>query len=250
MEGFKGTDEGVVRSPFGVKSRRVSWGTKISRTALLCLIGLLIPSHSRFYFQKDDLEASSSELSDGLAPSAEDKEEPQSRDALETRAVRKRTQTLPNRKCFESFSSNRRNQNMDRTDISSSNFWSSSSSSSMVRPGPNSPSGGHKRTLSQGISKLFSFTQASDSGCLRSLGQGTSREADNSSSGQLRDEFGPCLQTNDPPRSKENGTTILELPSEEDSLYPEDPELLRKMIAELKKELMAQKNSHEEQIRR
>ncbi|KAM3830589.1 rho GTPase-activating protein 25 [Vipera latastei] len=197
---------------------------------------------------KDDLEASSSQLGDGLAPSAEDKEEPQSRDALETRAVRKRTQTLPNRKCFESFSSNRRNQNMDRTDISSSNFWSSSSSSSMVRPGPNSPSGGHKRTLSQGISKLFSFTQASDSGCLRSLGQGTSREADNSSSGQLRDEFGPCLQTNDPPRSKENGTTILELPSEEDTLYPEDPELLRKMIAELKKELMAQKNSHEEQI--
>ncbi|XP_015666782.1 rho GTPase-activating protein 25 [Protobothrops mucrosquamatus] len=213
--------------------------------------GLHILSYSWFYFQKDDLEASSSELSDGLAPSAEDKEEPQSRDALETRTARKRTQTLPNRKCFESFSSNRRNQNMDKTDIFSSNFWSSSSSSSssMVQPSPNCPSGGHKRTLSHGISKLFGFTQASDSGSLRSLGQGPTREADNSSSGQLREEFGPCLQMNDSPRSKENGTTILELSFEEDNLYPEDPELLRKMIAELKQELMAQKNSHEEQIR-
>ncbi|KAL7981259.1 hypothetical protein Chor_002155 [Crotalus horridus] len=199
---------------------------------------------------KDDLEASSSELSDGLALSAEDKEEPQSRDALVTGTARKRTQTLPNRKCFESFSSNRRNQNMDRTDIFSSNFWSSSSSSSMVHPSPNSPSGSHKRTLPQGISKLFGFTQASDSGSLRSLGQSPTREADNSSSGQLREEFGPCLQMNDPPRSKENGTTILELSFEEDNLYPEDPELLRKMIAELKQELMAQKNTHEEQIRR
>ncbi|XP_060539330.1 LOW QUALITY PROTEIN: rho GTPase-activating protein 25 [Pantherophis guttatus] len=195
---------------------------------------------------KDDLEASNSKLSDGLAPSAEDEGEPQSR---ETQAMRKRTQTVPNRKCIESFSSNRRHQNMDRSDIFSSNFWSSSSSSSMVQPGPNSPSRGHKRTLSQGISKLFSFTQPSDSGSLCSVEQGAASEADQSSSGQRGEDFGTCLQVNDPPRSKENGTTILEVPFEVDNVYPEDPELLKKMIAELKGEMVAQKNSYEEQMR-
>uniref|UniRef100_A0A8C5SNK0 Rho GTPase-activating protein 24 n=1 Tax=Laticauda laticaudata TaxID=8630 RepID=A0A8C5SNK0_LATLA len=201
---------------------------------------------------KDDLEASNSKLSDGSAPSAEDQVEPQSRDGLEMQAMRKRTQTVPNRKCMESFSSNRRHKNMDRSDIFSSNFWSSSSSSSssssMVQPSPNSPSGGHRRTLSQGISKLFSFTQPSDSSSLCTLEQGA--PSDHSSSGQLGDDFGTCLQVNDPPRAKENGSTILELPFEEDSVYPEDPGLLRKMIAELKKDMMAQKNSYEEQIRR
>ncbi|XP_058050098.1 rho GTPase-activating protein 25 isoform X2 [Ahaetulla prasina] len=196
---------------------------------------------------KDDLEASNSKLSDGLAPSAEDAGEPPSR---ETQAMRKRTQTLPNRKYIESFSSNRRNQNMDRTHIFTGNFWSSSSSSSsMVQPSPNSPSGGHKRTLSQGISKLFSFTQPSDSGSLCRVEQSPASEAHKSSSGQLGEDFGTCLQANDPPGSTENGTTILELPFEEDNVYPEDPELLRKTIAELKEEMAAQKNSYEEQMR-
>ncbi|XP_013929259.1 PREDICTED: rho GTPase-activating protein 25 [Thamnophis sirtalis] len=195
---------------------------------------------------KDDLKASNSKLRDGSALSAEEKGEPQSG---ETQAMRKRTQTLPNRRCIESFSSNRRNQNMDRTDMFSSNFWSSSSSSSMVQPIPNSLPGGHKRTLSQGISKLFSFTQPSDSGSLRSVEPGDTSEADHSSSGQPGDDFGTCLQTNDSPRSKENGATILELPLEEEDVYSEDPELLRKMIAELKEEMAAQKNSYEEQMK-
>ncbi|KAG8141177.1 hypothetical protein E2320_006837 [Naja naja] len=200
---------------------------------------------------KDDLEASNSKLSDGSAPSAEDQGEVQSRDGLEMQAMRKRTQTLPNRKCMESFSSNRGHKTMDRSDIFSSKFWSSSSSSSssVVQPGPKSPSGGHRRTLSQGISKLFSFTQSSDSGSLCTLEQGAPSEADHSSSGQLGDDLGMCLQGNDPPRAKENGATILELPFEEDSVYPEDPGLLRKMIVELKKDMMAQKNSYEEQIK-
>ncbi|XP_070621378.1 rho GTPase-activating protein 25 [Erythrolamprus reginae] len=189
---------------------------------------------------KDDFEASNSKSSPGLAPSAEGQEEAQ--------AMRKRTQTLPNRKCIESFSSNRRNQKMDRNDIFSGSFWSSSpssSSSSRVQPRPDSPSGGHKRTLSQGISKLFSFTQSLDSGSPCSLGQGAAREADPSSS---RDDLGTCLQLDDPPRSKENGTTILELSFEEDNVCPEDPQLLRKMVVELKEEMAAQKNSYEEQI--
>lgn len=135
-------------------------------------------------------------------------------------------------------------------DIFSSNFWSSSSSSSMVQPGSNSPSGGHKRTLSQGISKLFSFTQPSDSGSLCSVEQGAASKANQSSSAQRGEDFGMRLQVNDPPRSKENGTTILEVPFEEDNVYPEDPELLKKMIAELKEEMVAQKNSYEEQMRR
>ncbi|XP_063167637.1 rho GTPase-activating protein 25 isoform X2 [Candoia aspera] len=208
---------------------------------------------NRSLFQiKDDLEASSSKISDSLVPSAEDKGEPQPRDALGIRTTRKRTQTLPNRKCIENISSNRWNQDIDRTDIFSSSFWSSSSSSSsssMVQPSPSSPSGGHKRTLSQGISKLFGFTQASDAGNPCSLGQGATTQPHNSSSSQLRDDFGKCLQKNDPPRSRQNGTVVLEPPAEEDTLYPEDPALLRKMIVELKKEMMTQKNSYEEQIR-
>uniref|UniRef100_A0A670Z935 Rho GTPase-activating protein 24 n=1 Tax=Pseudonaja textilis TaxID=8673 RepID=A0A670Z935_PSETE len=170
-----------------------------------------------------DNRTSNSKLSDGSAPSAEDQVEPQSRDGLETQAMRKRTQTVPNRKCVESFSSNRGHKNMDRSDIFSSNFWSS----------PHSPSRGHRRTLSQGISKLFSFAQPSDSSSLCALEQGAPSEADHSSSSQLGDDFGTCLQVNDPPGAKEN----------------EDPGLLRKMIAELKKDMMAQKNSYEEQIR-
>ncbi|ETE59151.1 Rho GTPase-activating protein 25, partial [Ophiophagus hannah] len=186
---------------------------------------------------KDDLEASSSKLSDGSAPSAVDQGEAPSRDGLETQAMRKRTQTLPNRKCMESFSSNRRHKNIDRSDIFSSNFWSSSSSSSssMVQPSPNSPSGGHRRTLSQGISKLFSFTQPSNSGSLCTLEQGAPSEADHSSSGQLGDDFGTCLQANDPPRAKENGATILELPLEKENF-----EVWTKVVR-LKKEIEEEK---------
>ncbi|KAK9395352.1 rho GTPase-activating protein 25 [Crotalus adamanteus] len=69
------------------------------------------------------------------------------------------------------------------------------------------------------------------------------------SSSELSDGLALSAEDKEEPQSKENGTTILELSFEEDNLYPEDPELLRKMIAELKQELMAQKNTHEEQIR-
>ncbi|XP_062995441.1 rho GTPase-activating protein 25 [Elgaria multicarinata webbii] len=195
---------------------------------------------------KDDLEASSSKLAGGSDTSEEDNGELQPKGILGTCTVqsRKRTQTLPNRKCFLNSSSIRGNQSVDRNDIFSSDFWSSSST---VHPNPVSSVAGHKRTLSQGLSKLLNFSQMSNTDNICDSVPETRKKTQESPLTQISDNSGKGLQTSGSPTPGQNGVPN---PSPEDeSSSPEDPELLRKIIAGLKMEMETQKKDYEEQIR-
>lgn len=190
--------------------------------------------------QKDDLEASSSELHCGLDPSAEDNGELQPKDLTGMCATqsRKRTQTLPNRKYFVNIPHNRGKQ----SELFSSDFWSSS----VVQPCPVSSPGTHKRSLSEGLSKLLTLPQISDSdNC-------SSPEA----SGEETHESFLAVAADTSQKSSltgpgQNGATVPKPSAEGESSPPEeDLESLRKIIAELKQEMEIQRKDYEERISR
>ncbi|KAH0623051.1 hypothetical protein JD844_030955 [Phrynosoma platyrhinos] len=194
---------------------------------------------------KDDLESPSSKLTGRRDPLAEDNGELQPKDALDSwnGQSRKRTQILPNRKSFGNVSSNRGDKSIVRNDIFNSSFWTSTSS--LVQPSPVSSISGHKRTLSQGLSKFLHFPQASNAS---SSVQEMKKQAqeDESPLPQGSEKPGDDFQPSKTVSPGQNGPMDPN-PGPED---PEDPELLRKTIAELKKEMAAQRKDYEEQIRR
>ncbi|XP_042330368.1 rho GTPase-activating protein 25 [Sceloporus undulatus] len=197
---------------------------------------------------KDDLESSSSKPADRRDPLAEDNGELQPKEAMDSwnSQTRKRTQTLPNRKCFGDVSSNQGDQSIARNDIFNSSFWTSTSS--LVQSGPISSGGRHKRTLSQGLSKFLHFPQASDASCSVQESKKQTQEGEGPLP-QGSEEPGDDFQPSEMVSPGQNGPTDPDPDPEDKVCHPEDPELLRKMIVELKEEMEAQRKDYEEQIR-
>ncbi|XP_061448439.1 rho GTPase-activating protein 25 isoform X2 [Rhineura floridana] len=196
---------------------------------------------------KYNLDASSSELTVRSDPLAECNGEPQPEDLLGTWTAepRKRTQTLPNRKCFVNVSSNRGNQSTDGHEIFSSDFWSSPA----AQPSPVSSTGSHKRTLSQGLPRLLSFPQASDSLSTCGSALETSKQTHKSPLTLISESSGKGPQTSELSSPGQNGATVANPSPENESCHSEDTEVLLKTIGELKKAMETQKKDYEEQIR-
>ncbi|XP_074143251.1 rho GTPase-activating protein 25 isoform X1 [Sminthopsis crassicaudata] len=135
---------------------------------------------------------------------------------------RKRTQTLPNRKCFLTSALQYTN-NSSKAEIFNTEFWS---------PSPEGKTSGHKRTLSQ---DLRHFSDLELTSPCNSIPTGSSSEGDKTSP--------PDVQA----ASKTN--SLASLSSEEKESTQEDQESLQKVILELKKEMDAQRQDYEERIK-
>ncbi|CAI5783430.1 GTPase-activating 25 [Podarcis lilfordi] len=198
---------------------------------------------------KDNPDGSISESAARSAEVAEGNGEMQPSDVLGTwtEEPRKRTQTLPSRKCFSFLSSNRGNQSTDGNEIFNSEFWSSTSPAGLQ---PVSSTSAHKRTLSGGLSKWFNLPQASNSHTLSGSAMETRKEAHNEKPlDQISEISGQGSPIHDIPHPGQNGTVVANPSPESRGCHSEDPEVLRKMIVELKEEMESQKKDYEEQIR-
>ncbi|XP_060043152.1 rho GTPase-activating protein 25 isoform X2 [Erinaceus europaeus] len=140
---------------------------------------------------------------------------------------RKRTQTLPNRKCF--LTSALQGANSSKAEIFKSEFWSSSSEMKIGE--------GHRRTMSQDVPN-FSDSQRTST-------------YDNvpTQPGPPRDEAGvspspACDSKRDTPASPLSETG----PGKKDS-GEKDLESLQRVVQELQKEIETQKQMYEEQIK-
>ncbi|XP_068776603.1 rho GTPase-activating protein 25 isoform X1 [Struthio camelus] len=194
---------------------------------------------------RDDLNASSA--TGPAASSSVPGEDSESKDTLGMWKMqsRKRTQTLPNRKSFLTAASQGEKGGNDKSDIFASDFWKSS-------PGNSMPSGlpdGHKRTLSHDLFKLLDLHRAST--------------YDNVPSSQAESREGSCSS----PSTASSGSDKQFLPSPSPDHQPkeiaspgssttgvcdsgqESKEFLQSMILKLEKEMKAQKNNYEEQIK-
>ncbi|XP_066495465.1 rho GTPase-activating protein 25 [Tiliqua scincoides] len=194
---------------------------------------------------KDDLEASSSGLAGRSDLSAEDNGELPSKNTLGTWASqsRKRTQTLPNRKCFLSTSFNKVKEIADESDIFSGDFWSSSPVS---QPEFVPSTGGHRRSLSQGLTKWLNFPQTSNSNSIRSSPVEIREDTHERTLSTISD----ILEKSSPPPESPSPTAAMQpLISAGEAASLQEPEELRKIIAELKKEMELQKKDYEEQIK-
>ncbi|XP_020841026.1 rho GTPase-activating protein 25 isoform X1 [Phascolarctos cinereus] len=133
---------------------------------------------------------------------------------------RKRTQTLPNRKCFLTSALSNSNS---KVEIFNTEFWS---------PSPEGKTSGHKRTQSQ---DLHRFADSEQTSTCKSVLPGLSSSGDKPSP--------PDSQ----PASTPNSLTSLS-PEEKESAQ-ENQESLQKAILELKKEMEAQSQAYEERIK-
>ena len=184
-----------------------------------------VTSMAFFFFQASDSDATSPT---GPQPNDGCLEDKASRDKPGDwkPQSRKRTQTLPNRKCF--LTSALQGANSCKTEIFKSEFWSSSSE---AKAGD-----GHRRTMSQGVPQLFDSqrtstydnvpTQPGSPGDEASTLSPQACDSKRDSLASLNSETGP-------------GKKI----SGEDEL-----ESLQRMVQELRKEIETQKQMYEEQI--
>ncbi|XP_043844527.1 rho GTPase-activating protein 25 isoform X2 [Dromiciops gliroides] len=139
---------------------------------------------------------------------------------------RKRTQTLPNRKCFLSSalqSTNNTSSSSSKVEIFDNEFWSSSTEGK---------AGGHKRTLSQ---DLRYFPEAEPTSLCQRDAPCSSSAADKTSPPDSQ----PAPATDTP----------TSLSTEEKGSVQRDHESLQKEILELKKEMEAQRQGYEERIK-
>ncbi|NXO65206.1 RHG25 protein, partial [Phainopepla nitens] len=149
---------------------------------------------------------------------------------------RKRTQTLPTRKCSLAAVGEK---GEDRNHVLASDFWKSS-----TRPG--APDG-HKRTLSHDLFKLLDLHRAASCDsvppCQAESEEGSGPSPASSSISER--EFLPCLspshEAKEPPRATCS-------PAEQPSPGQESGELLQSTVLRLQKEMEAQRNDFEEQI--
>ncbi|XP_072491419.1 rho GTPase-activating protein 25 isoform X2 [Notamacropus eugenii] len=133
---------------------------------------------------------------------------------------RKRTQTLPNRKCFLTPALT---NSSGKVEIFNTEFWS---------PSPEGKTSGHKRTLSQ---DLHRFSGPQPTSTCKSVVTCSSSTDDKTS-------------PSDAQSASKTSDLTSESPVEKGSAQ-EDQESLQKVILELKKEMEAQRQSYEERIK-
>ncbi|XP_060643593.2 rho GTPase-activating protein 25 [Anolis sagrei] len=191
------------------------------------------PRSETLWEVRDDLEPS------GGDHSMEGNGELLDRDAPEPR---KRTQTLPSRKSFGTIPGLQRDKALGENDFFRSSFWTSSSSLAQLHPVPSSAGRSHKRTFSQGISRLLHLPQATNPSA-----QETKKP--------VHDTEHPLIlgSDDDPgkhpdPDPDQNGSPDPHPGLDQDLCDSEDPDSLRMRIAELEREMAAQKKDYEEQI--
>lgn len=174
-------------------------------------------------------------------------EDTQSKDTLgmwKTQS-RKRTQTLPTRKSFRAVAPPEEKGSKEKNDIFASDFWKSSPGSS-TRP---VASDGHKRTLSHDLFKLLDLHRASTYDNIppsqAESGEGSGSSPSPSSSISEK-EFLPCFS---PSHETKEPASPTSSPAEVSKPDQESREFLQNMILKLEKDLEAQKNDYEKQIK-
>ncbi|NXP22637.1 RHG25 protein, partial [Scytalopus superciliaris] len=155
---------------------------------------------------------------------------------------RKRTQTLPTRRSLLAAAVPAERGSQEKRDVFAGDFWKSC-------PGSGSrsaPSDGHKRTLSHDLFKLLDLHRAPTcddtpgSGAESGAGSGSSP----SPSGSISDrEFLPCPSPSHEPKEPASPDSEVPKPGQESR------EFLQDAILKLEKEMEAQKDDYEEQIR-
>ncbi|KAF6102110.1 Rho GTPase activating protein 25 [Phyllostomus discolor] len=140
---------------------------------------------------------------------------------------RKRTQTLPNRKCF--LTASFQSANSSKMEIFKNEFWSPSSE---VKAGD-----GHRRTMSQGVPNLSDSQRTSTYDNIPTLPGSPGNEAGALSSGASDSKRDTLSNPNSETRPGTKNSGEEELKS------------LQKMVQELQKEIETQKQMYEEQIK-
>ncbi|NXC91770.1 RHG25 protein, partial [Cercotrichas coryphoeus] len=202
------------------------------------------PAAPRGSTQRQMREHPNSSSSPGpAAPSSIPGEDTESKDTQGTwkTQARKRTQTLPTRKSFLAAAAPGEKGSKERSDVLASDFWKGS-----TRP---VASDGHKRTLSHDLFKLLDLHRASafDSGppCQAESEEGSGSSPSPASSISEK-EFLPCFSPSHEPKEPASPTSS---PAEEPSPEQESRELLQSRILKLEKDMEAQRNDYEGQIK-
>ncbi|NWX57425.1 RHG25 protein, partial [Promerops cafer] len=150
---------------------------------------------------------------------------------------RKRTQTLPSRKSFLAAAAAGEKGGKDRNDVLASDFWKSSPVASE----------GHKRTLSHDLFKLLDLHRASawDSTAPSQAESGEGSGSSPSPASSISEkEFLPCFSPSHEPKEPASPS-----PAEDPRAEQESRELLQSVILKLEKDLEAQRNDYEGQIK-
>uniref|UniRef100_G3URM3 Rho GTPase activating protein 25 n=1 Tax=Meleagris gallopavo TaxID=9103 RepID=G3URM3_MELGA len=156
--------------------------------------------------------------------------------------ARKRTQTLPNRKSFLTAASPGEKGSNDRNDIFNNDFWKGSTQSN-----PRSVlTEGHKRTLSHDLFKLLDLHRASTYDSVPTSHVESSSSSPSPASSCSDKEFQPCPS---PCHQPPEPTSPASSPSEVFQPAPESKESLQNMVLKLQREMDAQKETYEEQIK-
>ncbi|NWR01303.1 RHG25 protein, partial [Paradoxornis webbianus] len=154
---------------------------------------------------------------------------------------RKRTQTLPTKKSFLAAAAPGEKGSKERNNVLASDFWKSS-----TRP---VGSDGHKRTLSHDLFKLLDLHRASAYDnvppCQAESGEGSCSSPSPASSISEK-EFLPCFSPSHEPKEPASPTSS---PAEDPNPEQESREFLQSMILKLEKDMEAQRNDYEEQIK-
>ncbi|NXQ61899.1 RHG25 protein, partial [Anthoscopus minutus] len=154
---------------------------------------------------------------------------------------RKRTQTLPTRKPFLAAAAPGEKGSKERNDVLASDFWKSS-----TRP---MGSDGHKRTLSHDLFKLLDLHRASANDNVppskAESGEGSGSSLSPASSISEK-EFLPCFSPSHEPKEPASPSSS---PAENPSPEQESREFLQSMILKLEKDLEAQRNDYEGQMK-
>ncbi|XP_064493951.1 rho GTPase-activating protein 25 [Pseudopipra pipra] len=189
-------------------------------------------------------EPNSSDAPGPAASSSAPREDKEPKDTLGMWKMqpRKRTQTLPNRKSFLAAAAPGDKGSPEKRDVFASDFWKSSPGSSSRSVVPD----GHKRTLSHDLFKLLDLHRAAT---CDSIPPSPPESGDGSGSspspcGSISDrEFLPCPSPSHEP--KEPASPAAEVPKPDQ----ESREFLQHTVLRLEKEMEAQKNDYEEQIK-
>uniref|UniRef100_A0A8C3QMA0 Rho GTPase activating protein 25 n=1 Tax=Cyanoderma ruficeps TaxID=181631 RepID=A0A8C3QMA0_9PASS len=170
-------------------------------------------------------------------------EDTESKDTLGTWKTqsRKRTQTLPTKKSFLAAAAPGEQGSKERNNVLASDFWKSS-----TRP---VASDGHKRTLSHDLFKLLDLHRSSTydnvppSQAESGEGSGSSPSPASSISEK---EFLPCFSPSHEPKEP---ASLTSSPAEDPNPEQESREFLQSMILKLEKDMEAQRNDYEGQIK-
>ncbi|NWV81258.1 RHG25 protein, partial [Dasyornis broadbenti] len=159
---------------------------------------------------------------------------------------RKRTQTLPARKPFLTVAPTGEKGSKEKSDVFASDFWKSSPGSS-THP---VASEGHKRTLSHDLFKLLDLHRASTcenvAPSQAESGEGSGSSPSPSPSSSISEkEFLPCFS----PSHEAKELASPSSPAEVSKPDQESREFLQNTILKLEKDLEAQKNDYEKQIK-